>query len=63
MPTENERESIAAESLSAEDQALDLTLRPRTLAEFVGQAANKEQLRIFIEAARNRGEVLDHVLL
>ena len=63
MSGENERESIAAESLSAEDKALDLTLRPRTLAEFVGQAANKEQLRIFIEAAKNRGEVLDHVLL
>jgi Holliday junction DNA helicase RuvB len=33
------------------------------LNEFIGQAANKEQLRIFIEAAKNRGEVLDHVLL
>jgi Holliday junction DNA helicase RuvB len=58
-----ERDSLAGGALSAEDRALDLTLRPRTLVEFVGQSPNKEQLRIFIEAARNRGDVLDHVLL
>jgi Holliday junction DNA helicase RuvB len=58
-----ERDSLAGGALSAEDKALDLTLRPRTLVEFVGQSPNKEQLRIFIEAARNRGDVLDHVLL
>jgi Holliday junction DNA helicase RuvB len=63
LAEEKERESITADALSAEDKALDLTLRPRTLAEFIGQAANKEQLRIFIEAAHMRGEVLDHVLL
>jgi holliday junction DNA helicase RuvB len=63
LAEESERESITAEELSAEDKAVDLTLRPRTLAEFIGQAANKEQLRIFIEAANMRGGVLDHVLL
>ena len=63
MAEESERESITADALSAEDKAVDLTLRPRTLAEFIGQAANKEQLRIFIEAANMRGGVLDHVLL
>lgn len=38
------------------------TLRPRTLDEFVGQEQLKEQLRIFVEAAKRRGEPLDHVL-
>jgi len=39
------------------------TLRPRTLAEYVGQERVKESLSVFIEAARMRGEALDHVLL
>lgn len=39
------------------------TLRPRTLAEYVGQERVKESLAVFIEAARMRGEALDHVLL
>jgi Holliday junction DNA helicase RuvB len=38
------------------------TLRPRTLDEFVGQEMLKENLRIFVEAAKRRGEALDHVL-
>jgi len=45
----------------AED--IDAALRPQTLDEFVGQAASRDNLRIFIEAARGRGEALDHVLL
>ncbi|PKQ28841.1 MAG: Holliday junction branch migration DNA helicase RuvB [Candidatus Anoxymicrobium japonicum] len=61
--SEQHGKGLAGEAISSEEKAIDLTLRPRTLSEFVGQAANKEQLRIFIEAARNRGEVLDHVLL
>ncbi|HEY0436806.1 MAG TPA: Holliday junction branch migration DNA helicase RuvB, partial [Phenylobacterium sp.] len=44
-------------------EAPDRALRPQTLDEFVGQAQAKGNLRIFIEAARNRGESLDHVLL
>ena len=39
------------------------SLRPRTLAEYTGQERAKENLRVFIEAARQRGEPLDHVLL
>ena len=42
---------------------LDVTLRPRRMDEFVGQGATKEHLQVLIEAARNRGEALDHVLL
>ncbi|MCP4293842.1 MAG: Holliday junction branch migration DNA helicase RuvB [bacterium] len=46
-----------------EDQELAVSLRPRTLDEFIGQNELKENLRVFIQAARQRGEVLDHVLL
>ncbi len=45
-----------------EERTLDLSLRPRTLDEFVGQARLKTVLGMSIEAARQRGEVLDHVL-
>ena len=48
--------------LAAEDE-LDRSLRPKPLDDFVGQERVKEQLAIFIEAARARGEALDHVLL
>jgi holliday junction DNA helicase RuvB len=47
----------------APDEELDRSLRPRTLADFVNQEQVTEQLAIFIEAARGRGEPLDHVLL
>jgi holliday junction DNA helicase RuvB len=40
----------------------DAALRPKTLSEFVGQKAARENLRVFIEAARSRGDALDHVL-
>ena len=45
------------------DYDLELTLRPKTLKEYVGQQKVKENLSIYIEAARRRGEPLDHVLL
>jgi Holliday junction DNA helicase RuvB len=41
---------------------LDAALRPKTLDEFVGQKAARENLRVFIEAAKSRGDALDHVL-
>ena len=44
-------------------EAPDKALRPQTLEEFVGQEATKANLRVFIDAARARGEALDHVLL
>ncbi len=46
-----------------DEQALDATIRPRSLAEYVGQTAIHEQLALAIEAARRRGEALDHVLV
>jgi len=47
----------------ADEDAAEATLRPQTLADFTGQKASRENLAIFIEAARYRGEALDHVLL
>src|SRR6202167_4975902 len=46
-----------------EEDAAEASLRPQTLADFVGQRASRENLAIFISAARTRGEALDHVLL
>lgn len=45
------------------DDELDLTLRPRTLADYIGQRKVKHNLEVFINAAKRRGECLDHVLL
>jgi len=55
-------ERIVAAALRPEDTE-EQTLRPRTLKEFIGQEKIKETLGLFIEAAQNRGEPLDHVLL
>jgi len=49
--------------LAPEEEELEGSLRPRRLDEFVGQARVKEQLAIVLEAAKGRGEALDHVLL
>ena len=49
--------------VSDEDRALDYTLRPRRLSEFIGRDKIKESLSVFIQAARMRSEPLDHVLL
>jgi len=57
-----EERMISAKYLS-EDGIIDSGLRPRFLAEYIGQDRVKEQLSIFIEAARRRNEALDHVLL
>src|SRR5262245_49731936 len=46
-----------------EDRTADLQLRPRRLRDYVGQSSLKERLEIFIIAARQRAEALDHVLL
>ncbi len=51
---------LLAATRQAEDA--DAALRPKTLADFVGQAAAKDNLRIFIESAKGRGEAMDHVL-
>ncbi|WP_068785335.1 Holliday junction branch migration DNA helicase RuvB [Paenibacillus phocaensis] len=54
---------IISANLMMEDQAVELSLRPRYLAEYIGQNQIKENLQIYIEAAKMRKEALDHVLL
>jgi Holliday junction DNA helicase RuvB len=56
-------ERVTAAVLDPVDDELETSLRPRRLAEFVGQERTKEQLAIALEAATARGEALDHVLL
>lgn len=56
-------ERIVSSRLREEDFSLDQSLRPQRLADYVGQEKVKEALEIFICAARERGEALDHVLL
>jgi Holliday junction DNA helicase RuvB len=47
----------------SEENALDQAIRPRRLADYIGQPAVREQMEIFIQAARGRGDALDHVLI
>ncbi|ERI09488.1 Holliday junction branch migration DNA helicase RuvB [Aneurinibacillus aneurinilyticus] len=54
---------ISAHAHDMEEFNMELSLRPRYLAEYIGQNQIKENLKIFIEAAKLRGEALDHVLL
>ena len=54
---------VAAKSSSPQEEALERALRPRRLDEYIGQEKIREQLGIFIEAAKRRTEALDHVLL
>jgi len=48
---------------TGEDEALDRAIRPKRLRDYVGQPAVREQMEVFIPAARGRGEALDHVLI
>src|SRR5215207_2614991 len=56
-------ERLTTAVLTPDEQDVDASLRPRRLTDFVGQARVKEQLAIALEAAKARGEALDHVLL
>lgn len=56
-------ERLISGTLSKPDTALEMTLRPSLFAEFTGQAKVRERLEIAVEAARQRGEALDHILL
>lgn len=58
-----EEERIITSSIKEEDFDIENSLRPKSLDEYLGQEKSKEQLKIFIEAARKRDESLDHVLL
>lgn len=59
----DERERVVSAAAVDEDSSFELKLRPQRLGEFIGQAKVKENLAVAIEAAKSRGEALDHVLL
>lgn len=63
MDFDFENRIVAPEFTSTEDSDIEFSLRPKTLGEYIGQDKVKENLSIYIEAARQRGEPLDHVLL
>ncbi|MCZ6475180.1 MAG: Holliday junction branch migration DNA helicase RuvB, partial [Gammaproteobacteria bacterium] len=59
----NEEVRMVAGAAVAEDEVFDRAVRPKTLDEYIGQVSVKRQMQIFITAARNRGEALDHTLI
>lgn len=59
-----EEENLLVPNLqNSEEEASEYSLRPKTLKEYIGQTKVKENMKIYIEAAKKRGEPLDHVLL
>lgn len=62
MDMDNENR-IVTPDLSPEDSDIEFSLRPRRLTDYIGQDKAKENLSVYIEAARRRGDCLDHVLL
>lgn len=61
--TMDENSIISPELEDVEEERLENSLRPKTLKEYIGQDKVKENLKVYIEAAKKRGEPLDHVLL
>lgn len=59
----NEEERIVNPSIEIEDMDIDVSLRPKTLDSYIGQEKVKSNMKIFINAAKKRGDSLDHVLL
>ncbi len=62
MDFDNENR-IVSPDLNEVDNDIEVSLRPKTFSEYIGQEKAKENLKIYIEAAKSRGDVLDHVLL
>ena len=54
---------IIAPAATREDEALEASIRPKRLDEYLGQQPVREQMQIYIEATKGRGEALDHVLI
>jgi len=61
--SDTDQDRFIGATASGEDAVFDRAIRPKRLVDYVGQSAVKEQMEIFIEAARKRGEALDHVLI
>ncbi len=63
MDFENNENRFVTPGFTETDKDIENSLRPKTLTEYIGQEKAKENLKIYIDAAKNRGETLDHVLL
>lgn len=58
-----ERNILSPDTFDTEEEISELSLRPKKLSEYIGQTKVKENMKVYIEAAKKRGEALDHVLL
>ena len=58
-----EQDRLVSAATHGEDEAIERAIRPRYLADYVGQSSVRRQMEVFIKAARQRGEALDHVLI
>jgi holliday junction DNA helicase RuvB len=58
-----EHDRLVSAAAAGEDEALDRAIRPKLLSDYVGQASVRRQMEVFIKAARQRAEALDHVLI
>ena len=58
-----EAQRIIGAGATREDEALEASIRPKRLAEYLGQQPVREQMGLYIDAAKQRGEALDHVLI
>jgi len=58
-----EADRLVSAGVITEEEVIDRAIRPKMLAEYVGQPVVREQMEIFIEAAKNRGDALDHLLI
>ena len=58
-----EADRLIAPQAKKEEESLDRAIRPKSLDEYIGQAQVREQMKIFIQAAKQRSDALDHVLI
>lgn len=58
-----ETDRLITPKQATEEEAIDRAIRPKQLQDYVGQPAVRDQMEIFISAARKRSEALDHVLI
>ena len=58
-----EEENLLLPTMQEDESVSEVSLRPKVLKEYIGQTKVKENMKVYIEAAKKRGEALDHVLL
>lgn len=58
-----EADRLISAGVISDEESIDRAIRPKLLAEYVGQPHVREQMEIFIQAAKQRGDALDHVLI